>query len=205
MENGAQMDYTWYPVYDRIVSQIDELLAKEKNRQVTVAIDGMCGSGKSTLGQALKDHYGCNLFHMDDFYLRMEQRTPERYAEPGGNVDYERFQAEVLRQLENKDGFSYQLFSCVTFSLSDFVAVSWNRLNIVEGSYSQNPYFGDSYDLRLFCRIGTEEQLQRILRRNGPEKLQMFRERWIPMENKYFEAFEIEKKSMVIDCTGFSR
>ena len=52
---------------------------------------------------------------------------------------------------------------------------------------------------------GTEEQLQRILRRNGPEKLQMFRERWIPMENKYFEAFEIEKKSMVIDCTGFSR
>lgn len=72
MENGAQMDYTWYPVYDRIVSQIDELLAKEKNRPVTVAIDGMCGSGKSTLGQALKDHYGCNLFHMDDFYLRME-------------------------------------------------------------------------------------------------------------------------------------
>mgnify|MGYP002603217720 FL=1 len=57
MENGAQMDYTWYPVYDRIVSQIDELLAKEKNRPVTVAIDGMCGSGKSTLGQALKDHY----------------------------------------------------------------------------------------------------------------------------------------------------
>ena len=46
MENGAQMDYTWYPVYDRIVSQIDELLAKEKNRQVTVAIDGMCGSGQ---------------------------------------------------------------------------------------------------------------------------------------------------------------
>ena len=166
---------------------------------------GESGSGKSTLGQALKDHYGCNLFHMDDFYLRMEQRTPERYAEPGGNVDYERFQAEVLKQLENKDGFSYQLFSCATFSLSDFVAVSWNRLNIVEGSYSQNPYFGDSYDLRLFCRIGTEEQLQRILRRNGPEKLQMFRERWIPMENKYFEAFEIEKKSMVIDCTGFSR
>ena len=56
MENGAQMDYTWYPVYDRIVSRIDELLAKEKNRQVTVAIDGMCGSGKITLGRAQKDH-----------------------------------------------------------------------------------------------------------------------------------------------------
>ena len=32
------------------------------------------------------------------------------------------------------------------------------------------------------------------------ENRQKIKERWIPMENKYFEAFEIEKKSMVIDC-----
>ena len=33
---------------------------------------------------------------MDDFFLRPEQRRPERFAEPGGNVDRERFAAEVL-------------------------------------------------------------------------------------------------------------
>ena len=65
MENGAQMDYTWYPVYDRIVSQIDELLAKEKNRQVTVALDGMCGSGKSTLTNVLSKELNIPAIHLD--------------------------------------------------------------------------------------------------------------------------------------------
>ena len=32
---------------------------------------------------------------MDDFYLQEYQRTQERYNEPGGNVDRERFKKEV--------------------------------------------------------------------------------------------------------------
>ena len=51
----------------------------------------MAGSGKSVLGQLLSEVYSCNLFHMDDFFLRPEQRTAERLAEAGGNVDRERF------------------------------------------------------------------------------------------------------------------
>ena len=39
-----------------------------------LAIDGCCASGKSTLGQRLSQAYGCPLFHMDDFFLRPEQR-----------------------------------------------------------------------------------------------------------------------------------
>ncbi|MEG2389188.1 MAG: shikimate kinase, partial [Clostridia bacterium] len=43
-----------------------------------IAIDGMCGSGKSTLGQRLAEALGGNLLHMDDFFLTAAQRTPER-------------------------------------------------------------------------------------------------------------------------------
>ena len=60
-----------------------------------VAIDGPCASGKSTLGALLRGVYGANLFHMDDYFLPFARKTPERLAEPGGNVDYERFFAEV--------------------------------------------------------------------------------------------------------------
>ena len=67
--------------------------------QLLIAIDGMCGSGKTTLGQLLQSVYDCNLFHMDDFFLRPEQRTPERMAQVGGNVDYERFQKEILNHI----------------------------------------------------------------------------------------------------------
>ena len=66
------------------------MLLEEKNF-VIVAIDGKCTSGKTTLASQLAEIYDCNVFHMDDFFLRPEQRTPERFAEVGGNVDYERF------------------------------------------------------------------------------------------------------------------
>ena len=58
------------------------MLLEEKNF-VIVAIDGKCTSGKTTLASQLAEIYDCNVFHMDDFFLRPEQRTPERFAEVG--------------------------------------------------------------------------------------------------------------------------
>ena len=80
--------------YYEVRERIRTLLAGEKPR-IIAAIDGRCGSGKTTLAAWLMEQFDGNLFHMDDFYLRSEQRTPERLAETGGNVDYERFRKEV--------------------------------------------------------------------------------------------------------------
>ena len=74
----------------QIQAHIDRLLTQKS--QVIVSIDGPCTSGKTTLTQKLSERYDCNVFHMDDFFLRPEQRTQARFAQPGGNVDYERFQ-----------------------------------------------------------------------------------------------------------------
>ena len=74
---------------DEILMRINELITQKE--QVIVAIDGNCTAGKTTLAGKLAEIYDCNVLHMDDFFLRAEQRTPERYAEVGGNVDYERF------------------------------------------------------------------------------------------------------------------
>lgn len=187
----------YYPVFlaiDRAMTRNDG----GQNKQLTVAIDGMCGAGKSTLGQLLKQVYDCSLFHMDDFFLRPEQRTPERFAEPGGNVDYERFRQEVLDHLADAEGLSYQVFDCGKWSLGERIYVPCRKLNIVEGSYSQHPYFGNVYDLRFFCGIDPEEQLKRIERRNGPDMLERFRNEWIPMENRYLEHCRIAEKSILL-------
>ena len=114
--------------------QIDFLL-KEKDF-VIVTIDGKCTSGKTTLAAKLAEVYDCNMFHMDDFFLRPEQRTRSRFAEVGGNVDYERFHEEVLLPLLIGRAFSYRPFDCKTFTLSDQVSVPVKKLNIIEGSYS---------------------------------------------------------------------
>ena len=53
------------------------------------------------------------------------------------------------------------------------------------------------YTLRVFVEISPEKQLARIKERN-PDKLQRFVEEWIPMENRYFEEFEISDKCDII-------
>ena len=173
---------------ETLQSHIDRLLSKKE--RVIVAIDGNCTAGKTTLAARLAQQYDCNVFHMDDFFLRPQQRTSERYAETGGNVDYERFQEEVLIPLKTGEAFSYRPFDCGTFTLSRPVAVTPKRLNIIEGTYSQHPYFGNPYDLKVFLTITAELQRQRILER--PAFLhQRFFEEWIPMEQRYFDGFAI--------------
>ena len=171
-----------------VKQRIDALL--ERKDHVTVAIDGKCTSGKTTLAARLAQSYDCNVFHMDDFFLRPEQRTPERFAETGGNVDYERFREELLLPLLSGMAFSYRPFDCRTFTLSAPVSVAPKKLNIVEGTYSHHPYFGSPYDLRILLTVDEQTQRQRILSR-PPFLHQRFFDAWIPMENRYFDGFPI--------------
>lgn len=153
-----------------------------------VALDGRCASGKTTLAGRLRDHYGCNVIQMDHFFLRPEQRTPERLSTPGGNVDHERFLEEVLLPLRAGKEFSYRPFDCGTFTFGPPVAVGKNRLTVVEGSYSCHEALSGYYDLRIFLTVDPAEQARRILARNGPEGAELFRSRWIPLEELYFSA-----------------
>ena len=178
-----------------IQTQIDHLL--KLHPHVILAIDGNCTSGKTTLAKQLSKLYDCNVFHMDDFFLRPEQRTPERFAQIGGNVDYERFREEVLLPLKSGEPFSYRPFSCSTFTLSDPVLVRPKKLTIIEGTYSLHPYFGDAYDLRILLTVTPELQCQRILER--PEFLhKRFFDEWIPMEDRYFGELQISQKCDLI-------
>ena len=186
-------------VPEEISRMIDKaLMTMELTEQVNIAIDGVCGGGKSTLGQAIAKKYDCNLFHMDDFFLRPEQRTPERYAQAGGNVDYERFRSEVLEHLSDKMGLTYQPFDCSSMELGAPRTVPCRRLNIIEGAYSCHPYFGDIYQVRFFVDLPAEEQKARILARNGEEKYKRFVSEWIPMENQYFDDYGIREKCIRI-------
>ena len=170
---------------DVLKKKIDELLTQKD--MVIVGIDGKCTSGKTTLATKLAEIYDCNVFHMDDFFLRPEQRTPERFAEVGGNVEYERFKEEILIPLQDGKQFSYRPFDCSTFTLANPVTVIPKQLNIIEGTYSHHPYFGNLYDLKVMLTVTPELQRERILQR--PAFLhQRFFEQWIPMENRYFES-----------------
>ena len=179
----------------QVFAAIDALLTEKGCARV--AIDGCSASGKSTLGQLLGGIYGAQLFHMDDFFLPHERKTPERLAEPGGNVDYERFQSDILDHLDEKR-FSYRPYICHEGALGDAVTTEKRAVQIIEGSYSQHPKLDGRYDLRVFLTLSPEEQSARILRRNGAAMHARFMNEWVPLENRYFEAFHISLKSDVV-------
>jgi hypothetical protein len=131
---------------------------------------------------------------MDDFFLRPEQRTRERFTQIGGNVDYERFQEEVLLPLQSGQAFSYRPFDCKTCTLSAPVYAPAKKLNIIEGAYSLHPYFGEPYDLKILLTVEPALQRRRILERPAFLHRRFFEE-WIPMESRYMEGFQISSKA----------
>lgn len=162
-----------------------------------IALDGPAASGKTTLAACLQVLLGAEIIHMDDFFLPMSLRSPERFAEAGGNVHYERFREEVLPCLRKQEGFSYRRFDCSVMDFGGERTVGPGLWRVVEGSYSLHPAFGDYADITVFSCISPEEQMARILRRNGPAMAERFREVWIPLEEAYFNANHTREQAML--------
>ncbi|MGN0975247.1 MAG: uridine kinase [Gemmiger sp.] len=163
-----------------------------------IAVDGRSAAGKTTLSAALADALGAGVVHMDDFFLPAALRTAERLAEPGGNVHYERFAAEVLPRLRSTEAFCYRRFDCKTMAPGARVAVAAGDWRIVEGAYSCHPRFGAYMDLRLFADVAPEEQLARVRQRGGEQAEHAFRTRWIPLEEAYLAAWPIRAQAQLI-------
>lgn len=175
--------------YLKLFSEIDKRLKTQPG--VLIKIDGGSASGKSTLGALLQRVYQGQLFHMDDYFLPMARKTPERLAEPGGNVDYERFLDEVDGEpVPGKVRF--RPYSCRLGALQAWEEVPEARVRIIEGAYSLHPALCKP-DISVFLEIDPEKQKERISKRNGEEMLTRFIGEWIPMEKKYFEAFSVRE------------
>lgn len=177
---------------NNLISIIRNLIKTKPNAIIT--IDGMCASGKTTLARHLSEKFGMQVIHMDDFFLPAEMRTPERLSLPGGNIYYERFNKEVIGPIINGTDFEYRIFSCFECGYTGTEKVCISKPIIIEGAYSTHPEIPDIYDLKIFSEISPEAQLRRIEKRNGADALKIFKEKWIPFENRYFEAFSVKGK-----------
>jgi len=182
-----------------LIGHIDGLL-REKEK-IIIGIDGRCGSGKTTLAASLSVHYNCPVFHTDDYFLPPEMRTPERLSEPGGNMHRERFKSEIVAGILSGKAFIYRAFSCEDGSLTDVNAEAAN-ISIIEGTYSAHPGMDIPYDFLIFCDVDPEEQMRRIIARNGEKMAEMFRTKWIPLEETYFDHFRIREKADIIVFPG---
>lgn len=203
VSHSEQFRQHYYPAYRVIderylpflplVSRIEQRLDQTEKKCFVIGIDGNSAAGKTTLSACLSELYSCEIVHMDDFFLPPSLRTSERLEEPGGNVHYERFAEEVKEGIQSKKTFSYQIFSCHEMNYVGVRQIPNSEMLIVEGAYSMRPEFRELYDFKIFMKLPLEIQLQRIRNRNGEEMCQTFKDKWIPMENKYFQTFQVKQ------------
>jgi uridine kinase len=188
-------------IYREVIESVKNLMKIKDN--VIVAIDGRCGSGKTTLSAILAREFDCNVFHMDDFFLPPQMRTSKRLAEPGGNVHHERFRDEVIAPLLGGRPVCFRPYVCSNMGFGDMNCFERKRLNVVEGSYSLHPSLREAYDLKIFLLLDPLIQEKRILQRSGPLKLKDFKSIWIPMEELYFSELDVAACcDIVIDTSG---
>ncbi|MFI3172396.1 MAG: hypothetical protein R3Y58_08545 [Eubacteriales bacterium] len=176
-------------MHSTITQFIDNL---QLNPTDIFGIDGPCGSGKSTLAARLSAAYDIDVIHLDDFFLPLDIRTPERLAEIGGNVHYERFLSEVIHGIRSQKPFTYRKFSCEIMDYTDNITINNNKPIVIEGSYCLRLDFRSIYTKKIYLEIDATTQKQRLIHRVGAERFQQFETLWIPKESAYFHTFHIK-------------
>ena len=97
----------------------------------------------------------------------------------------------------------YRRFCCATDSFLEPIKIIHKGLTIIEGSYSLYPSLASYYDYKIFLTVKEKEQLERIERRSGKDKLQAYINKWIPLEEEYFSTLKIEEAcDLIVDTTS---
>ena len=184
---------------EELTSTISDRLARQF--AVLVALDGRCGSGKTTLAAQLAERFPQSItVHTDDFYLPPSRRVTGWESIPCANMDIQRLRDEVVAPARAGQAFSYQAYSCREGAYLPPRPLGSAPLVIVEGSYSCHPTLADCYDLKVFVACSKEEQARRLLAREG-ERYSGFTARWIPLEEGYFANYSIEENAEMMVVT----
>ena len=190
-----------YPIHPYIIHCLEPLLANAA-APVVLALDGRCGSGKTTMAAALAEQFPDSIvLHTDDFYLPPADRVPGWEQTPCANMDLARLRDEALRPAYEGQPVQYRAYSCREGAYLPARELAAQPLVILEGSYSHHPLLTGYETLRVFLTCTKEEQTRRLQAREG-ERYANFAARWVPLEEAYFAQYNVEVKAdFAIDTT----
>lgn len=167
--------------------QLDNFLNKQKDKSI-IAIEGRCGSGKSTLSELFKDKY--TIIHLDDFFISIKEKSKiniQKYGNINYKLVYENL--SIIRNALNQNiaKVTIKAFSCEKQEYYEKEIKLKNKI-ILEGTYSSSLYFKEFIDKITFLSVSKETQTERIQKR---ELSNRFFSEWIPLEESYFKENDI--------------
>ena len=177
-----------------ITREINNL--SRKKEVVLIAIDGVCGAGKTTLAELLQKEIGNGvIIQLDDFYSPILQAA-----------DLQRLKEQVILPLHNHQEAKYQIYEWKSDSFSDWHILKPEGIFIFEGVYALENNIRDYYDLKIWidCPVdlGLKRGIARDIERDGVDNTDKWINIWSPLEKKYKNEQEPNKTAdYIIDCT----
>jgi uridine kinase len=153
-----------------------------------VGIDGLGASGKTTLAARIAARLpGAAVVHIDDF-ARPDLQGWER----------DRFVAQVLEPLLADRPARYQRWDWPADVGAEWHQVPTGVPVIVEGVSSTDVRLGVPWDLTLWVEVCYDERWRRIVDRDGPDRLDRWRDDWLPSEEAYVAAQHPQERADLI-------
>jgi uridine kinase len=153
-----------------------------------VGIDGLGASGKTTLAARIAAVLpGAAVVHIDDF-ARPDLHGWER----------DRFVAQVLEPLLADRPARYQRWDWAADVGAEWHQVPTGVPVIVEGVSSTDVRLGVPWDLTLWVEVTYDERWRRIVARDGPDRLDRWRDDWLPSEEAYVVAQHPQERADLI-------
>ncbi len=181
-----------------LISLLAAALAQQPTKPLVLALDGRCGSGKTTLANTLARQFPASItLHTDDFYLPPAQRIRGWEKTPCANMDLARLRDEALRPAYEGQAVQYRAYSCCEGAYLPARELAAQPLVILEGSYSHHPLLTGCETLRVFLTCAKEEQTRRLQAREG-ERYANFAARWVPLEEGYFAQYHIAETALFL-------
>ena len=155
-------------------------------KPVTMAIDGPCCSGKSTLASEISKALDCNIIRCDDFFLAPNAVRGDFNIYIDGLID-------LLERLPKRlgDTATYEKYCC-RLGTYENIEIGYKPITIVEGVYSLAPPLRAFYSFTVWVEVDLDTRLDRLKTRN-PHNYDRFVGEWIPREDRYFAKYGVRE------------
>lgn len=182
---------------DSISAQIRRLMVG-RTTPILVALDGLSGSGKSTVALLIAEEWDTALIQSDDFFAAhisdadWDSRSPEARASDA--IDWRRLRDEALEPLLARKPAKWHAFDFEagvrpdgTYPMrTDYIEREPAAVVVLDGAYSTRPDLADLIDLSVLTEAPVEVRHARLAAREDKEFLESWHARWDAAEEYYF-------------------